>query len=123
MDGWDADGDGAVVYADPIQAPQLSVSMLKWENSFLRTSRLLELKLHWQVVIIKLLYYEPLLMVMFIYQRRSWTSNRIKIIGAVIVEPEERFTNVMEYNARDRDGDGIIRKGTNLWYGIQMATV
>ncbi|MFQ3317084.1 MAG: hypothetical protein ACI8T6_000508, partial [Candidatus Poseidoniaceae archaeon] len=25
-----------------------------------------------------------------------------------IVEPEEQFTNLMEYNARDRDGDGII---------------
>ncbi|MCP2505082.1 MAG: hypothetical protein NLN65_07290, partial [Candidatus Poseidoniaceae archaeon] len=25
-----------------------------------------------------------------------------------IVEPEEQFTNIMEYNARDRDGDGII---------------
>ena len=25
-----------------------------------------------------------------------------------VVEPEEQFTNLMEYNARDRDGDGII---------------
>ena len=41
-----------------------------------------------------------------------------------IVEPEEQFTNLMEYNARDRDGDGLAdgRQPTH-WSPIQTATV
>ena len=48
-----------------------------------------------------------------------------------IVEPEEQFTNLMEYNARDRNGDGIIdgrstdplnpdTDGDNLLDGIEV---
>jgi len=48
-----------------------------------------------------------------------------------IVEPEEQFTNLMEYNARDRNGDGIVdgrstdplnpdTDGDNLLDGIEV---
>ena len=42
----------------------------------------------------------------------------------IVVEEDERFTNLDEFNARDRDGDGAVDgRSTDLYPRTQTGTV
>ena len=110
MDGWDADGDGAVVYADLISSASvigIDVEMgefISADQSVVRAQITLAGGNYQTVVLgapVDGYVYSINVEVGQVIESRLFE-------WAVIVEPEERFTNVMEYNARDRDGDGVI---------------
>ena len=108
-DGWDADGDGAVTYPDLI---------LSGYVDRLYVNEYDEVKANDSVGLIEVTesggikrYYDVYAPVAgFVYTINVKVGDEITSrtdVWMEIVEPEEQFTNLMEYQARDKDGDGV----------------
>jgi hypothetical protein len=109
-DGWDADGDGAVRY-DTLELTAVVIGIDVEKDQWVvanQTVARAQITLgggNKQTI--------PLTAPVdgYVYEIHVALGQTIESrldVWLEIVEPEEQFTNVMEYNARDRDGDGII---------------
>ena len=109
-DGWDADGDGAVYYDTLEQTAVvigIDVELDEWVSANQTVARAQitlgggnKQTIPLQAPVDGYVYEIHVTLGQTVESRLfSWMS---------IVEAEERFTNVMEYNARDKDGDGIV---------------
>lgn len=109
-DGWDADGDGAVRY-DTLEytAVVIGIDVVEdqWvdANSTVARAQITLAGGNKQTI--------PMVAPVsgYVYEIHVSLGQAVEsrlFTWMEIVEPEEQFTNLMEYNARDRDGDGII---------------
>lgn len=109
MDGWDLDGDGLVRYSSLIATTTVTdvrIELGEWveANSTLFIGRTIVNGVQSNVPIAA-----P--SSGYIYAINVDLQQRVETrdhVWAVVVESEERFTNLQEYNARDRDGDGTV---------------
>ncbi|MDP6869791.1 MAG: hypothetical protein QGI21_03345 [Candidatus Poseidoniaceae archaeon] len=109
-DGYDADGDGAVTYSeleDFAVVAAIDVSIDDWveANQTVARAQITLSGGNRQIV--------PLIAPVagYVYSINVEIGDSIELrtdVWIEIVEIHEMFTNVMEYNARDTDGDGII---------------
>lgn len=109
-DGWDADGDGSVYYSSLENSA--TVVLIHYDlgdfveaNQTVITLRIILAGGTIQNVPV------PAPVEGYVYEINVDIGTRIEsrlTSMMVIVEQSERFTNIMEYNAKDRDGDGII---------------
>ena len=108
-DGWDADGDGAVVYAELVNSVTVigvDVELDDWviANQTVARGQITLAGGNKQTVSLG----SPV--DGYVYDIHVAVGDVIESrldVWMDIVEPEEQFTNLMEYNARDRDGDGL----------------
>ncbi|MEC8780489.1 MAG: hypothetical protein VXX54_04620, partial [Candidatus Thermoplasmatota archaeon] len=108
-DGWDADGDGAVVYAELVNSVTVigvDVELDDWviANQTVARGQITLAGGNKQTVSLG----SPV--DGYVYDIHVSVGDVIESrldVWMDIVEPEEQFTNLMEYNARDRDGDGL----------------
>lgn len=109
-DGWDADGDGAVRY-ETLELTAvvigIDVELDQWvvANQTVARAQITLGGGNKQTI--------PLTAPVdgYVYEIHVVLGQTIESrldVWLEIVEPEEQFTNLMEYNARDRDGDGVI---------------
>lgn len=109
-DGWDADGDGAVTYPELVNSVTVigvDVDLDEWvtANQTVARGQVTLAGGNKQTVVLA----APV--DGYVYAIHVGLGDVIESrldVWMEIVEPEEQFTNVMEYNARDRDGDGIV---------------
>lgn len=115
-DGWDADGDGAVVYASLVNSVTvigIDVDLDDWviANQTVARGQITLAGGNKQTVSLG----SPV--DGYVYDIHVQLGDIIESrldVWMDIVEPEEQFTNLMEYNARDKDGDGIAEgRSTN----------
>lgn len=115
-DGWDADGDGAVVYASLVNSVTvigIDVELDDWviANQTVARGQITLAGGNKQTVALG----SPV--DGYVYDIHVQLGDIIESrldVWMDIVEPEEQFTNLMEYNARDKDGDGIAEgRSTN----------
>ena len=112
QDGWDADGDGGVFYNElensaTIKVIHFAIGDYVSANETVMTVQItLPGGITQQVPI-------PAPVSGYVYEfgenvtiNHKFTSRLKQLM--LIVEESEQFTNIMEYNAKDRDGDGII---------------
>ena len=110
-DGYDADGDGSVTYPDLINTAKVINVGVSLNEQVDANQTILTL----QVVLsggnqVSVPIRAPVSG--YVYAINVDTTDNKLIESRLdvlveIVEEEERFTNLMEYNARDKDGDGI----------------
>jgi hypothetical protein len=111
-DGWDADGDGGVYYNElensaTVKVIHFAIGDFVSSNETVMTVQItLPGGITQQVPI-------PSPVTGYVYEygdnvtvNHRFTSRLKQLM--LIVEISEQFTNIMEYNAKDRDGDGII---------------
>ena len=110
MDGWDADGDGSIVFADLVSTASvigIDAEIGDWveANESVVRAQITLAGGNYQTVVLG----APVAGYVYgINVEVGQVVDSRLFVWAEIVEPEEQFTNVMEYNARDRDGDGVI---------------
>lgn len=109
-DGWDVDGDGGVMFSSletnaVVHAVNVVLDQLVVENQTVATARVTLGGGNQQII--------PLLAPVegYVYSIDVTVGQTIDsrlYEWITIVEVEERFTNVMEYQANDRDQDGVL---------------
>ena len=116
-DGWDHDNDGKVRMSEldgfaRVQA--VNVEMMDWveENETVAWAQVTiaggnRINVPLSAPVAGYVYSIPALGLLNGNPADNEVTSR-NYVWMVIVEPEEMFTNLMEYNARDTDGDGII---------------
>ena len=117
LDGYDHDGDGKVTLSDldgfgRVQAINVEImdwveqnSTVAWAQVTVAGGNRINVPLHAPVS--GYIYSIPALELLNGPQNENEVTSR-NYVWMTVVEPEEMFTNLMEYNARDPDGDGII---------------
>ena len=109
-DGWDVDQDGNVVYATlentaVVHGIDVALNEFVEENETVVRARITLGGGNQQIVALT----APVSGYVYSINVEVGQSIDSRIFTwASIVEEEERFTNVMEYEANDRDGDGVI---------------
>lgn len=117
LDGWDANGDGKVVYSDLIgiaRVYSIPVELMEYveDNQTVAYARITHAGGAQETVPLKApssgyVYSIPALSLLNGPAIENEVTSR-NYVWMVIVAEDERFTNLMEYQARDRDHDGII---------------
>ncbi|RZD36140.1 MAG: hypothetical protein CXT72_02015 [Methanobacteriota archaeon] len=108
-DGYDADGDGGVRYDDLVGVSTIhSISVIVGEY----------VPVNKTILWVRTVQNSEYVNLPVKTKTAGWVYHINVVIGqevtsrlqdlAVVVEDDERFTNLDEYNARDRDNDGII---------------
>jgi len=117
MDGWDVDGDGKVRYNDLVGVARvysIPVQLMDWVdvNQTVAYAKVTHAGGAQETVPLKAssagyVYEIPALALLNGPANDNEVTSR-NYVWVIIVEPEEMFTNAEEYQARDRDRDGII---------------
>ncbi len=109
-DGWDVDGDGGVFYST-LDSTTIVVGIDVLKDSWVEANTTVA---RGQITLAGG-QKQTIAMIApvsgYVYQIHVSVGQAVEsrlFQWMEIVEPEEQFTNLMEYNARDRDGDGII---------------
>jgi len=109
-DGWDADGDGSVTYPDLILTGYVSnlyVEEDDWVDANDSVGRIQVTESGGN----QMWYHVYAPVSGKVYSIDVNVGDEISSrsdVWMVIVEPEEQFTNLMEYQARDKNGDGVV---------------
>ena len=109
FDGYDADGDGGVRYTDLVGISTVNNIVVEVGDFVQVNSTVMWVRTVQDSQYVNIVVKAPT--AGYIYSINvnvgDEVTSRLQDL-ATIVEEHERFTNLDEYNARDRDGDGIV---------------